>query len=121
MASILIVEDNASEASTLIQCLQKSGFEVLNVATAEAAKVMLHQKKFDAILMDVILPGQSGFGLCRELKVKAETAKIPIIICSGKTEKIDQTWGIKQGASAYFTKPINIEEVITTLNKLIRD
>ncbi|NEP78254.1 MAG: response regulator [Okeania sp. SIO3C4] len=118
-ASILIVEDSPTEASILSQCLQQSGFDVLSVTTAEAAKALLNQKTFDAILTDVVLPGQSGYGLCRELKSQENTAHIPIIICSSKSGKIDQKWGMKQGASAYVTKPIDREEVVATLRRLV--
>ena len=119
MTSVLIIEDSPTEASILTECLQKSGFDVLNVNTAEAAKAILNQKNFDAILLDVVLPGQSGYGLCRELKNQANTANIPIIICSSKSGKIDQKWGMKQGASAYVAKPINKEEIVSTLKRLV--
>jgi twitching motility two-component system response regulator PilH/chemotaxis family two-component system response regulator PixH len=120
MVSILIVEDSATEASLLVDCLQKSGFDVLNVNTAEAAKAILSQRNFDAIVMDVVLPGQSGFGLCRELKNQEKTANIPIIICSSKSEKIDKNWGLKQGAAAYVTKPINVDEIINTVKDVVQ-
>lgn len=118
MVSILIVEDSATEASLLVDCLQKSGFDVLTVTTAEAAKAILSHRDFDAILTDVVLPGQSGFGLCRDLKSQEKTANIPIIICSNKTEKIDRNWGLKQGASAYVTKPIDVDEIVQTVKSV---
>ena len=117
--SVLIVEDSPTEATLLTDYLKKSGYDVLNVTTAEAAKAMLEQKSFDAILMDVVLPGQSGYSLCRELKNQENTANIPIIICSSKSEKIDQKWGMKQGASAYVTKPVDQEELLATLKKFV--
>jgi DNA-binding response OmpR family regulator len=119
MFNVLVVEDSATEAQLLSNCLQQSGFQVLSVTTAEAAKVMLQQQNFDAILMDVVLPGQSGFGLCRELRNQEKTANVPIIICSNKSGKIDKNWGMKQGASAYIPKPINGEEIINTLKRLV--
>ncbi|ERT08908.1 response regulator [Lyngbya aestuarii BL J] len=121
MAHILVVEDNNTEAKILTECLQRSGFHVLSVTTAEAAKAMVAKQRFDAILMDVVLPGQSGFGLCRELKNHEQTAGIPIIICSSKSEKFDKNWGLKQGASAYICKPINTEEILQTLKGLINN
>ncbi|MEB3282677.1 MAG: response regulator [Lyngbya sp.] len=119
MAHILVVEDSNTEAKFLTECLQKSGFNVLSVTTAEAAKAVLAKHNFDAILLDVVLPGQSGFGLCRELKNHEKTAEIPIIICSSKSENYDKNWGLKQGASAYLCKPINREEIIKTIKKFI--
>jgi len=121
MAKILIVEDNGTEAKILTDSLKKADFEVMNVTTAEAAKALLEKKTFDAILMDVVLPGQSGFGLCRELKGKEKTAEIPIIICSSKSGKIDKSWGMKQGADAYITKPIDTEEMLETVRSVVNE
>lgn len=118
MTSILVIEDNSTEADLMIGCLRQSGYDVHNVTTAEAAKVLLEHKIFDAIVTDVVLPGQSGFGLCRELKNKNKTAHIPIVICSNKSAKIDKNWGLKQGAAAYVTKPIDREELIDTVKRL---
>ncbi len=117
--SVLIVEDSPTEATILTEFLQKSGFDVLNVTTAEAAKAILVKQNFDAILIDIVLPGQSGYSLCRDLKNQQNTANIPIIICSSKSEKIDQKWGMKQGASAYVTKPVDRKELVATLEKLV--
>ena len=119
MTTVLLVEDSATEAKLLSDCLQQSGFHVSSVTTAEAAKALLEKHNYDAILMDVVLPGQSGYGLCRELRNQEKTADVPIIICSNKSGKIDKNWGMKQGASAYLTKPINGEEVISTLKQLV--
>lgn len=116
---LLVVEDNGTAATILTDCLKKAAFEVMNVTTAEAAKAILEKKAFDAIIMDVVLPGQSGFGLCRELKGKEKTAQIPIIICSSKSGKIDKNWGMKQGASAYITKPIDPEEMLETVRSVV--
>lgn len=119
MVRVLIVEDSQMEANILNDCLRQSGFEVQTVTTAETAKAILERKSFDAILLDVVLPGQSGFSLCRELKNQENTAKIPIIICSIKSGKIDKNWALKQGASAYLTKPINTTEMLETLANLM--
>ena len=121
MVRVLIVEDSKTEANILTDCLRQSGFEVQNVTTAETAKAILEQKSFDAILLDVVLPGQSGFSLCRELKNQEDTAKIPIIICSVKSGKVDKNWALKQGANAYVTKPINTTEIIEIVTELMKE
>ncbi|MGF1491902.1 MAG: response regulator transcription factor [Microcoleaceae cyanobacterium] len=117
MARVLVIEDSMTEAEQIISCLQQAEYEVISVTTAEAAKAILEQKTFDAILTDVVLPGQSGFGFCRELRNHQKTAEIPIIICSSKSSNIDKKWGLRQGASAYVTKPINPEELVQTLKQ----
>ncbi len=120
MATILVVEDTMTEAQFFSTSLQKAGFNITTVTTAEAAKAMLDQKRFDAILLDVVLPGQSGFGLCRDLKKSKQTCDIPVIICSSKSEKIDKAWGIKQGASAYLTKPVDEQELVATIRQFAK-
>ncbi len=98
--------------------LTDSELEVSIVTTAEAAKVMIEKNDFDAILMDVVLPGQSGYGLCISLRNQEKTKKIPIIICSSKSANMDQKWGMKQGANAYVTKPIETKKVEEALQKV---
>ena len=121
MTTLLVVEDSATEAKILTDCLQNSGFSVISVMTAEAAKAILAQKNIDAILLDVVLPGQSGFGLCRELKRQKNTCQIPIILCSSKSGKMDKKWGIRQGATAYISKPIDPQEIVQTVQKILVD
>lgn len=118
MTSVLIVEDTLTEAEIITGTLKKAGFTTIVATSSEDAKVKLAQQKPDLIVMDVVLPGESGFELCRELKDKAETKDIPIIMCSTKSGEMDKFWGMKQGASAYVTKPINPDELVRTAKLL---
>jgi two-component system, chemotaxis family, response regulator PixH len=118
MTSVLIVEDTLTEAEIITGTLKNAGFTTVVATSSEDAKVKLAQQKPDLIVMDVVLPGESGFELCRELKEKAETKDIPIIMCSTKSGEMDKFWGMKQGASAYVTKPINPDELVRTAKLL---
>lgn len=117
MSTLLVIEDSATEVQVINSCLQKAGYSLVNVTTAEAAKAMLEQKSFDGIILDVVLPGQSGFGLCRDIKKNEKLANIPVIICSSKSEKMDKKWAMKQGANAYVTKPIDTEILLNTVKQ----
>jgi twitching motility two-component system response regulator PilH/chemotaxis family two-component system response regulator PixH len=117
MATVLIVEDSPIEAKLLSDCLQQSGFEVMQVTTAEAGRAVLDKTRIDGIILDVVLPGQSGFSFCRDVKQDETTADIPIIMCSSKSEKIDKKWGIRQGANAYLTKPFDAQEMVDTVRQ----
>ncbi|MEN9207900.1 MAG: response regulator [Gloeomargarita sp. GMQP_bins_120] len=119
MPTVLLVEDVQTEAALLAGYLQGEGFLVQRVASAEEARQYLAKHKPDLMVLDVVLPGESGFELCRQLKKQPETAGIPIIICSSKQGDIDKFWGMKQGASAYLTKPVNKEELIRTARSLV--
>ena len=119
MAEILVIEDTLAEAAYISKCLRSEGYQVTVVNTAEDAKKIAFEQKFAAILMDIVLPDGSGFGLCRYFKKKTETKDIPIIMCTSKSGEIDKEWGTKQGAAAYITKPVDSETIAATLKNLI--
>ena len=119
MSQILLVEDSRAEAEKLTRYLKNQGLSVLGVSSGEEAELRVKQEKPALILLDVILPGQSGFELCRKLKANPETKKIPVIICSTKDKEIDKTWANMSGADAYLTKPVNEKALQQTISQLI--
>ena len=119
MSHILLVEDSRVEAEKLTRYLQNQGLSVLGVTSGEEAELRLKQEKPSLIVLDVILPGESGFELCRKLKADPVTQTIPVVICSTKDKEIDKTWASMSGADAYLTKPINEETFQQTINQLI--
>ncbi|MDJ0657968.1 MAG: response regulator [Crocosphaera sp.] len=119
MSHILLVEDSRVEAEKLTRYLQKQGLSVLGVTSGEEAELRLKQEKPRLIVLDVILPGESGFELCRKLKANPLTQNIPVVICSTKDKEIDKTWASMSGADAYVTKPVNEEIFQQTINQLI--
>ena len=119
MSKILLVEDSEIQAEQITRCLEKQGLMVFRVGSGEEAQLRLKQQQPSLIVLDVILPGQSGFELCRKLKSNPETKEIPIIICSTKNTEIDRTWGEMSGADAYVSKPIDEHQLVQTVNKYI--
>jgi DNA-binding response OmpR family regulator len=120
MATILVVDDTLTEMEIITKTLQKAGFLTISANSSEDAKLKIDQHKPDAIVLDIVLPGESGFELCRELKQNAETAGIPIILCSTKNGEMDKFWGLKQGASSYLAKPIIGEELVRVMQALVK-
>ncbi len=118
MTTVLIVEDTQTEAEIISGTLQNAGFKTLRAVSSEEAKIKLSQLKPDVIVLDVVLPGESGFELCRELKDQPDTKNIPVILCSTKNSEMDKFWGMKQGASSYLTKPIVADELVRTVKLL---
>jgi two-component system, chemotaxis family, response regulator PixH len=112
MATILIVEDTASERELISHYLRESGYLVIHAVSAKEALNKAIEQKPDVIITDVVMPGMSGFELCRNLKKQPTTAKVPIIICTSKNQEIDRLWGMKQGADAYLTKPFTREQLL---------
>lgn len=119
MNQVLLVEDSRAEAENLTRYLQKWGLSVLGVTSGEEAELRLKQEQPALILLDVILPGESGFELCRKLKADPKTQKIPVIICSTKNKEVDKTWASMSGADAYVTKPVNEKILQQTIDQLI--
>lgn len=119
MATVLIVEDTNTEAEIIGGTLRSAGFTTMRVASSQEAKMHLAQQKPDLIVLDVVLPGESGFELCRELKERPETKSIPIVMCSTKNGEMDKFWGMKQGASNYISKPIVPDELVRAVKSLI--
>lgn len=120
MSTALVVEDSLTDMQILIRCLQQGGIQVLIAQSGEEAIVTAAQQKPDVIVLDVVLPGCSGFEVCRKLKSEAETSNIPVLICSTKSGEMDKFWGMKQGADAYLPKPIDQEEFVRTVKQLLK-
>ncbi len=119
MGYTLVVDDSATERAIITGCLQGVGINVSVAVSGEEALAKIQQDFPDLIILDVVLPGRSGFEICRELKGSDHTNKIPIILCSTKATEIDKFWGMKQGADAYILKPINQQEFVGKVQELI--
>jgi DNA-binding response OmpR family regulator len=120
MGTALLVEDSMTDMQILMGCLQQGGITVVAVQTGEEAFAAVARQRPDVIILDVVLPGCSGFEVCRELKSNDETRDIPIVICSTKGGEMDKFWGMKQGADAYLSKPIDQDGFVRTVKQLIR-
>ena len=115
MRTILIAEDTLSEMELMSHYLRESGYTVISAVGAQEALDKVLKQKPDVIITDVVMPGMSGFELCRRLKTHPATEKVPIVICSSKNQEIDRLWGMKQGADAYLTKPFTREQILRAI------
>jgi chemotaxis family two-component system response regulator PixH len=119
MGTALVVEDSMTEREIITYYLRQAGVIVATATSGEEALEKLNTYTPDLIILDIVLPGRSGFEICRELKAEAKTSKIPIIICSTKGSDMDKFWGMRQGADAYIPKPIDQEIFLRTVKQLI--
>lgn len=119
MNTVLLIEDSLTESEMLTRYLQQAGLLVISVKSSEEAQTHLNGQKPDLIVLDVILPGQSGFEFCRELKTNQNTKQIPIVMCSTKNTDVDKMWGNMLGADAYLPKPVNQAEFLQTICRLM--
>lgn len=120
MNTVLVVEDSLTQTKVLTRYLQQAGLAVVSVKSGEEAQSSLGVQKPDLIILDVILPGQSGFELCRELKADPSTSQIPVVICSTKNTDVDKMWGNMLGADAYLPKPVDHKVLVQTILQLIK-
>jgi chemotaxis family two-component system response regulator PixH len=119
MGTVLVVEDSITEREIITYYLRQVGVVVSTAKSGEEALEKLNTYTPDLIILDVVLPGRSGFEICRELKAEDKTSKIPIIICSTKGSDMDKFWGMRQGADAYIPKPIDEEVFVRTVKQLM--
>ena len=117
---ILIVDDNPDNIILTRELLLSRGYEVQSMASAEEAQQAIQKQQPDLVLLDVILPGKSGYELCREIKEDPFTRLIPIVMITGLTDREDKIRGIEAGADDFLNKPIFPEELFARVNSLLK-
>jgi DNA-binding response OmpR family regulator len=119
---ILIVEDDPDIASTVEYNLQKEGYDAMIVANGLEVAQAVKSFKPDLILLDIMLPGQDGFEVCRQLKSSEKMARIPIIMLTVKSSDVDVVLGLELGADDYVIKPFSVRVLLARIkNILMRD
>lgn len=111
-STILVVDDNPVNLQLLFDYLGREGFRVLVCEDGESAVVQAREALPDLILMDVLLPGMSGYNSCRAIHEQAETADIPIIFLTALSRTSDKIDGFTAGGVDYLIKPLQFEEVL---------
>jgi twitching motility two-component system response regulator PilH len=116
--NVLVVDDSPTDRQYLSDILTKNGFKVATADSAEDALVKVKQSRPDLVLMDVVMPGQSGFQVTRTLARDEATKNIPVIICTSKGQETDKNWGMKQGARDYIVKPVAAADLLAKISAL---
>jgi DNA-binding response OmpR family regulator len=114
---ILIVEDDRALAEVMQDNLMVDGFDVSLARTGDQAIASTRANPPDLILLDLMLPGPSGFDLCGVLR---SNGRIPVIIVSAKGQKVDKLKGLRVGADDYVTKPFDMEELVARIIAVLR-
>lgn len=116
--TVLVVDDSKTELYQIGAILEKEGYEVRKAEDGASAMRRLAEETPDLILMDVVMPGQNGFQLTREIAKDERYAHVPIIMCTSKGQETDKVWGLRQGARDYVVKPVKAEELLTKIRAL---
>ncbi len=104
---ILVVDDSRTELLFMSKLLTRNGYHVRTAENAEQALLALQEQLPDLILMDVVMPGTNGFQLTRNIVRHPDYSRVPVFICSSKSQETDRVWGLRQGARDYITKPVD--------------
>jgi len=117
MSKILIVDDLPTGLQLMNSLVGNMGHATLLASDGEQALEMTRKEKPDLVLLDVVLPRMDGFQVCRKIKKDPQTAAIPVVLVTSKSQESDRFWGFKQGACAYLCKPFSPEELADTVRK----
>ncbi|BAY99097.1 two-component system, regulatory protein [Tolypothrix tenuis PCC 7101] len=117
---ILIVKDSLREWELMSYYLGDWGYKIVKASAAKEALEIALEERPDAIVTNVVMPGMSGFELCRFLKINLTSQKMPIVICSNKNQAVHHAWARKQGADVYLTKPYTPEDLLSAI-KVVTD
>jgi two-component system phosphate regulon response regulator PhoB len=116
----LIVEDDEALRTLLHYNLEKEGYRVVVAGDGEDALARIALQTPDFVLLDWILPKLSGLEVCRHMRGRAETARVPVIMLSARTEDTDAVRGLEIGADDYVTKPVSMIELLARIRAILR-
>ncbi len=117
MKNILIIDDDRDLSGILSDMLEDYGYHTAVAGDGEEALEMLAEQTFHLIILDINLPGQTGFDLCRELR---ETSTVPVLFSSARTSETDRIMGFDLGGDDYLPKPYSMKELLSRVKALIR-
>lgn len=117
-ARILVAEDDVHIREGLVDTLESEGYDVAAAADGRLALACFASARPDLVLLDIMMPGKSGYDVCRELR--ARDARIPIMMLTAKGEEIDKVVGLQLGADDYLAKPFGVRELLARIEALLR-
>ena len=117
-ATVLVVDDDPGARLLVGSALEVAGFRVVTAADGKSAMSQFHLHPADCVVLDVVMPGMSGFDVCRDIRKAG--LRVPIIILSAKTEEIDVVVGLEIGADDYITKPFRTRELLARIAAHLR-
>jgi two-component system phosphate regulon response regulator PhoB len=118
--TVLVVEDEPAQREVLGYNLEAEGFRVAKAENGEEALILVDEEQPDIIVLDWMLPNVSGIEVCRQLKTRADTRNVPIIMLSARSEEVDRVRGLETGADDYVIKPYSVVELMARVRAQLR-
>jgi len=115
---ILVAEDDVHLGNGLVDMLEGEGYEVALARDGEEALTLFRSRPFDLVLLDIMMPGRSGYDVCRA--VREASSDVSVIMLTAKGEEIDKVVGLQLGADDYVTKPFGIHELLARIQAVLR-
>ncbi len=119
MAHILVVDDSPTERHFISKLLEKTGHKVSTADSGEQGVEAAKDMHPDLILMDIVMPGMNGFQATRKITTSPETAEIPVVMVSTKSQQTDKVWATRQGAKGYLVKPVDSEMLVNSIKSFL--
>lgn len=120
MSQVLVVEDESAIAELIAINLRHAGFEVTLARDAAQAQVEVDRVLPDLVILDWMLPGQTGVALARQWRSSSRTRELPIIMLTARAEETDKIAGLDAGADDYITKPFSTNELLARVRAVLR-
>lgn len=117
MPKVLIVDDSPAQLYSLRRLVEQAGHQALVAESGEQALEVAAMEHPAVILMDIVMPGMSGYQATRKLSRIESTRHIPVIFVSSRNGEADREWGLRQGAREYVTKPVNPALLLTAISE----
>jgi DNA-binding response OmpR family regulator len=119
MPRVLVVDDEPNILLSLEFLMQQAGFEVTTAEDAEQAQALISRQVPDLILLDISLPGMSGFDLLEQLRADDATRQLPVVMLTAHGREVEKEKGMALGASDYITKPFSTRELVSRVQTLL--
>ncbi len=115
---ILIVDDSATERFFMSSLLSKQGYEVITAENGDEAIEKVQSERPSVVIMDVVMPGKSGFQATRAIARDPAMKDVHVILCTSKNGESDRVWGLRQGAKDYLVKPVDPDVLLAKISSL---
>ena len=115
---ILVAEDDSNILTGLKDTLESEGYRVTTAVDGLEALALLRGHTYDLIILDIMMPGKSGYDVCRE--IRSHNEDLPVIMLTAKSEEIDKVVGLELGADDYITKPFGVHELLARISAVLR-